>query len=287
MLFDPSETPTWTSLNEARDQARCRGAHRRHFVIGWSASTVVHVTVASCVAVWVLLNYWNLIENVQLSGSRRVVSLELTMTDNKVSMPAAAASATTPVRFIPQKALEELEAASLPQITPQPIRVARQQSAARVRPRDASDRLMADVSLRQDTDASVKAPVRISTAAEPRQTVVQLAAASGGQQRPSVAALPKTAVGFDEKAAQVIFNPYPIYPAEAIRLGIAGRVVLRLTVSEEGTVSNVTIASSSGYYVLDDAAMVGVRQWRYVAATRGGRPVSSFIRQPVRFLPPS
>jgi TonB family protein len=59
-------------------------------------------------------------------------------------------------------------------------------------------------------------------------------------------------------------------------------VELFVTVDAEGTVSAVQVARSAGN-ALDGAASAAVRGWRFFPATRGGQPIKSRIRIPVRF----
>jgi protein TonB len=47
--------------------------------------------------------------------------------------------------------------------------------------------------------------------------------------------------------------------------------------------TTVSVAHSSGHPVLDEAAIAAVRQWRFVAATRGGTAVPAAADVPVRF----
>jgi TonB family protein len=83
--------------------------------------------------------------------------------------------------------------------------------------------------------------------------------------------------------ARLLENRPPVYPEEAVRRGIEGKLVLRLTISASGTVSRVEVAESSGYRMLDDAAVAAVREWKFIPAQRGGQPVSWTARQPIRF----
>lgn len=54
-------------------------------------------------------------------------------------------------------------------------------------------------------------------------------------------------------------HPQPNYPPLALRMGYQGKVVLLITVDPSGTVTSVQVKSSSGYKVLDDAALEHVR----------------------------
>ncbi|MBI1249764.1 TonB family protein [bacterium] len=80
-------------------------------------------------------------------------------------------------------------------------------------------------------------------------------------------------------------NPPPIYPLEAARNHWQGEVFLRLIVASDGQVSEVEIVRSSGYDILDEAAVEAVERWRGTPATQGGKPVSVVKYLPVRFSP--
>lgn len=52
-----------------------------------------------------------------------------------------------------------------------------------------------------------------------------------------------------------------------------GTVVLSLTLSVDGGVSVISVAQSSGFDRLDDAALRAVRKWRWAPTVRNGQPV--------------
>ena len=58
---------------------------------------------------------------------------------------------------------------------------------------------------------------------------------------------------------------------------------LRLTIREDGRVADIEIARSSGYDILDAAAVNAVKRWRARPARRGGRSVSTVEVLPLRF----
>lgn len=72
------------------------------------------------------------------------------------------------------------------------------------------------------------------------------------------------------------------YPAHAS--GQAA-VVLELTVSPEGVVTDATVLT--GEVPFRDAALAAIRLWRFVPARRGGRSISARIRYSVEFTPPA
>lgn len=58
-------------------------------------------------------------------------------------------------------------------------------------------------------------------------------------------------------------NPPPLYPKRAVELDLEGKVVLEVAVTEHGSVNAVRILKSSGSKLLDQAAVNGVRTWRF------------------------
>ena len=60
-------------------------------------------------------------------------------------------------------------------------------------------------------------------------------------------------------------------------------VLVSVEVGTDGRASDVTLARSSGFPLLDAAALQAVRRWRFEPAQAGGLPVSSRVEVPVRF----
>lgn len=79
------------------------------------------------------------------------------------------------------------------------------------------------------------------------------------------------------------YNPKPIYPPEARENGWEGKVKLKVHVNEEGLSAAVTVHHSSGYQILDEAAVTAVKKWRFIPAKRGDTPVASSVVVPLIF----
>jgi periplasmic protein TonB len=78
--------------------------------------------------------------------------------------------------------------------------------------------------------------------------------------------------------------PPPPYPAQALRMRQAGRVLLRVRVDEQGRAAEVAIESSSGFRALDEAAMkVVLKRWHFVPATQDGRAIQAWALVPIVF----
>jgi protein TonB len=78
-------------------------------------------------------------------------------------------------------------------------------------------------------------------------------------------------------------NPPPDYPAQAVRQGWQGTVLLRVKVLQSGAVQAVEIVKSSGKKLLDDAAIHTVERWVFAPSTRGSTPIDGFATVPIEF----
>lgn len=90
----------------------------------------------------------------------------------------------------------------------------------------------------------------------------------------------------DVKPPVVLHHVDAIYPPSALTERKHADVVLEVTVDTDGHVSKVDVVQSAGAD-LDEAAIVAVREWTFVPAMRGGRPVASRIKVPFHFAPPA
>ncbi|MDP1539829.1 MAG: energy transducer TonB [Moraxellaceae bacterium] len=134
--------------------------------------------------------------------------------------------------------------------------------------------------VKTDAPAPVKAePKPAEPKPEPVNEVVQASAAAANE---SAAALNSSVVAprFD---AAYLNNPSPAYPMQSRRLNEAGRVLLRVQVSETGNALQVQLHQSSGYSRLDQAALDAVKRWRFVPARRGDIAISEWVIVPITF----
>lgn len=78
-------------------------------------------------------------------------------------------------------------------------------------------------------------------------------------------------------------NPKPKYPKLARKRGWQGRVVLSVHINEEGRPVDIQIKQSSGYKILDRAALKALKKWTFQPAQKGGFRVASHLSIPIRF----
>jgi periplasmic protein TonB len=78
-------------------------------------------------------------------------------------------------------------------------------------------------------------------------------------------------------------NPPPSYPLSARRRNYEGTVLLDVLVKREGTVDSIRLAQSSGYDILDRAAIKAVMNWAFHPGKRGDEPLDMWVTVPIRF----
>jgi protein TonB len=83
--------------------------------------------------------------------------------------------------------------------------------------------------------------------------------------------------------AAYLNNPAPVYPMAARRMGLQGRVLLNVEVLANGICGQISIQKSSGYAMLDNAALDTVKTWRFLPASQSGRAVDKWFMIPVQF----
>lgn len=106
---------------------------------------------------------------------------------------------------------------------------------------------------------------------------VPVTTASNAPLTPPVPVSPPT---FD---AAYLHNAPPEYPLQSRRRHEQGTVMLRVEVSAGGNALQVLIDHSSGWLLLDQAAVGAVRRWRFEPARLGRDPVVAWVLVPIEF----
>jgi len=81
-------------------------------------------------------------------------------------------------------------------------------------------------------------------------------------------------------------HPQPAYPDSAQLNGEQGTVLVDVYVHPNGRASKVKVSRSSGFEDLDNAAIEGVLNWRYLPAIRDGETVSDWTTVKIEFQLP-
>lgn len=83
--------------------------------------------------------------------------------------------------------------------------------------------------------------------------------------------------------ADYLHNPTPEYPGMSRRRGEQGRVTLKVVVSSNGEPESVQLDKSSGFELLDKAALNAVKNWKFVPAKSNHQSVMGTVIVPVKF----
>lgn len=81
-----------------------------------------------------------------------------------------------------------------------------------------------------------------------------------------------------------IYAPNPEYPLQARRNNWEGVAVLKILIETDGFVRKVTVLQSSGYELLDRAAVKAVKRWRYRPALVNGIAVARQAQVRIKFV---
>lgn len=75
----------------------------------------------------------------------------------------------------------------------------------------------------------------------------------------------------------------PKYPPQAVRQHMTGKVLLKVLVGVDGSPEEVTVEKSSGSRLLDQAAIEAVKNWKFNAGSKGGKPSRGYALVPIEF----
>ncbi|TMM45242.1 energy transducer TonB [Colwellia ponticola] len=79
-------------------------------------------------------------------------------------------------------------------------------------------------------------------------------------------------------------KPQPInYPRLAKRRNMQGEILVEIWLDEQGEQIEQRIISSSGYQLLDDAALASIKRWQFQGHSNGHQQIASRVQIPVTF----
>jgi TonB family protein len=79
-------------------------------------------------------------------------------------------------------------------------------------------------------------------------------------------------------------NREPYYPVQAREQGWQGTALLKVQVLKNGAVGSLEVLHSSGFSILDQSALKGVKEWKFIPAQKDGQPAEMFVQLPVTFM---
>jgi protein TonB len=230
------------------------------------ASAVVHVAALAVMAIWTI---GRIAEPPQFGGSAVGLRLELVTDDPEPEPPAV--EITADIRPSPPPPDFEVTDRRITPATTNPPRLDEKVEVDRLEREPAfvqPPTIERQESMARDTRLAQREPPIPFTV--PRRT------ASRPQPPAPVVSHERTPPDFSARLPLV-------YPDEARRRGWQGVVLLRLHINTEGRVTQAEVIRSSGYNMLDEAAVRAVRQWEGQPAHIAGRAVASVEVLPIRF----
>lgn len=121
-----------------------------------------------------------------------------------------------------------------------------------------------------------------------KETLQEQTTVAAAVEAPLPASVPAAAVStepvFVDKPQFVSPPVYPAYPSLAHRRGQQGTVWLEIWLSESGKQIRLSIARSSGFAVLDEAAKTAAESWKFLPYRLNGMTVASRVQVPVEFV---
>jgi TonB family protein len=82
----------------------------------------------------------------------------------------------------------------------------------------------------------------------------------------------------------IISEISPVYPAEALKDRIEGKVAIKFFVNRTGKVSNVLVESTSGSNILDSAAVDYVKSLKFIPAQANGQSHNIWMTMSFQYL---
>ena len=76
----------------------------------------------------------------------------------------------------------------------------------------------------------------------------------------------------------------PVYPQAARQKGYEGLVLISVEILENGSPGQLLVKKSSGYEILDQAALSAVRKWKFFPASKNSVHIRTWGDVPIRFV---
>ncbi len=118
--------------------------------------------------------------------------------------------------------------------------------------------------------------------AEPNELVAPAESARAGS--PYGSSFSGPSASYESRPALPVIFPNPTVSREDIPTGVAGDVIVEVTIDEKGNVADTRVLESLGYG-LEDKVLAALKNWRFTPATMNGIAIAS--RQDVHFHFPS
>jgi protein TonB len=188
-----------------------------------------------------------------------------------------------PLKAAPEKFKAPLrERASLPAVVPEPEPGARveEQPAASPEFREEKPAAGRSRTVQFHQGASSSGPFINSGPGNPSTTPE---VGPGGETRTTSRPGKRTETGSAMAIPRYGQNQSPVYPFMAREQGWQGTSLLRVLVLKNGSVGKTEIVTSSGFTILDQAALRGISGWKFAPGKKDGQPIDMWVQIPISF----
>ncbi len=138
----------------------------------------------------------------------------------------------------------------------------------------------------QKSEMDIPVPNKVfasERSAQPAQPAKHRGDGSSPKPGESATTLSSAGSGFTEAKPGYLKNAPPNYPSEAVEKGQEGLVLMAVEIDRTGHPQKVELKQSSGFYLLDRAALKAVKKWKFSPARMGALAVDTQTTVPVRF----
>ncbi len=275
--------------------ARFQRPSARRLIVCLAASLALHGVAMAGLAYVRQTTSWNWIP---VQSGRASIDLQASIASTPSQGDPVLEAIPLPIPAEPQKETMEEEPAELADATATDVQ--RRAEAALPLPirspsRQTEPLLLAEIQVSVESDRA-EIPSKRALSREP---VTESSSSAHPMRRANVGlryaneltdqlaeSLPSTASqasrGAESQAPELVFNPAPQYPAEALAARLTGRVIVRVALAANGSVAEASVHQSSGSTLLDDAAVTAVRSWRFAPSEHGTAPRRLAV--PVNFV---
>jgi TonB family protein len=92
--------------------------------------------------------------------------------------------------------------------------------------------------------------------------------------------------GVKDAAPEPLVGPVPEYPKALLKARLKGEAVVGIRITPRGVVTEPVVVQATDP-AFGEAALVAVREWRFLPQVKAGRPVEINVQVPFAFQPPS
>jgi periplasmic protein TonB len=212
-------------------------------------------------------------EPLELAGPADAMAAEPPAEAPRLEEGAVVSAAELPLDPLPPDALPPIEDAPVP-VEPPPLADRASERAPSIVPMLTVATAVPTRVRRAPTSSAATGPTSVSMPSpSPSPSPSRVASAPSARGSSGI-----TSVSHERPT-----NRRPAYPTSALRNRWEGTAWLVVEILENGRVGHVTLEQSSGYEILDGAAIDAVRDWTYEPALSDGVPVRDLIRMPFRW----